>query len=323
MYRIEQYTASHYNLWNDFIQRSKNGTFLFHRDFMEYHSDRFRDFSLLIFEGEKLVAVMPANRVGEVIHSHQGLTYGGLVFTEKVKLTEVIGLFGEVLHFLHDKGFTKLFIKEIPSIYHIYPADEFSYALFLADASLIRRDSLCVIDNQNKLPYTKSKKESIRRGIKHNLQIIEEPDFELFWNEILIPNLNVKHKVNPVHSLDEIILLHKRFPENIRQFNVYHNDKIIAGTTVFVTDTVAHPQYISGNIDKNELGSLDYLYDHLISNVFPDVRYFDFGISNEEQGRKLNKGLIFWKESFGARTIVQDFYEVNTANYRLLNNVII
>ena len=98
---------------------------------------------------------------------------------------------------------------------------------------------------------------------------------------------------------------------------------IVAGTTVFVTDTVAHPQYISGNANKNELGSLDYLYGFLINTVFPDVHYFDFGISNEQQGLKLNQGLVFWKESFGARTVVQDFYEVDTKNYPLLNNVII
>lgn len=321
MYRVEQYTASYFGLWNDFIQRSKNGTFLFHRDFMEYHSDRFKDFSLLVFEGEMLVAVLPANRVGEELHSHQGLTYGGLVYTEKTKLTDVINIFKEVLQFLKERSFTSLFVKEIPLIYHKYPADEFSYALFLANASLIRRDSLCVIDNQNKLPYTKSKKESIRRGIKHNLQIVEEPHFELFWNEILIPNLNAKHNVRPVHTLEEITLLHKRFPKNIRHFNVYHNGKIVAGTTVFVAGAVAHPQYISGNVQKNELGSLDYIYDYLINTVFPKSRYFDFGISNEEQGRKLNQGLIFWKESFGARTVVQDFYEVNPANYTLLNNV--
>lgn len=323
MYRIEKYTASYYNLWNDFIQRSKNGTFLFHRDFMEYHSDRFNDFSLLVLEGEKLLAVLPAHISGNEVFSHYGLTYGGLVFTEKTKLTEVIAIFGEVLCYLHSNGIEKLSLKEIPSIYHKYPAGEFAYALFLVNALLSRRDSLSVIDNNAKLSFTKDRKQSIRRGEKHGLKIVEEPRFELFWNEILIPNLAGKHNIKPVHSLEEIMLLHKRFPQNIRHFNVYHNDTIVAGTTVFVTDTVAHPQYISGNTDKNELGSLDYLYDYLINTVFPCIRYFDFGISNEQQGRKLNHGLVFWKESFGARTFVQDFYVVNTANYHLLNDVII
>jgi hypothetical protein len=75
--------------------------------------------------------------------------------------------------------------------------------------------------------------------------------------------------------------------------------------------------------NKNELGSLDFLYHHLITSVFKEKRFFDFGISNEEQGEKLNEGLVFWKESFGASTIVHDFYEVETSNYGLLDMVLI
>ena len=148
-------------------------------------------------------------------------------------------------------------------------------------------------------------------------------NFDLFWKEILIPNLDKKHQVKPVHSVEEIQLLQKRFPSNIRHFNVYDVNKIVAGTTVFITENVAHPQYISGNSDKNELGSLDYLYHHLITEVFVDKNYFDFGISNEEQGKKINEGLLFWKESFGAKTVVQHFHEVETSNYYLLDNVLL
>jgi len=118
-------------------------------------------------------------------------------------------------------------------------------------------------------------------------------------------------------------LLHGRFPENIRHFNVYDGARLVAGTTVFVSDRVAHPQYVSGQEEKNALGSLDYLYYHLITEVFTDIHFFDFGISNEDNGRKLNGGLAFWKESFGAGTVVQDFYAVDTANYIHLENVLI
>jgi lipid II:glycine glycyltransferase (peptidoglycan interpeptide bridge formation enzyme) len=112
------------------------------------------------------------------------------------------------------------------------------------------------------------------------------------------------------------------FPENIRQFNVYQNGVIVAGTTIFEASTVAHCQYISGKEDKNELGGLDLLFQHLISDVFKNRQFFDFGISNENQGRKLNNGLSYWKESFGASTIVHDFYEVESANFNLLDNVL-
>ena len=147
--------------------------------------------------------------------------------------------------------------------------------------------------------------------------------FSLIFCEILIPNLAQKHQAKPVHSLEEITRLKALFPEKIRQFNVYENDIIVAGTTIFESSTVAHSQYISGKEYKNELGGLDLLFYHLISEVFKNKRYFDFGISNENQGRNLNDGLSYWKESFGANIIVHDFYEVETSNYNVLNTVLI
>ena len=52
-----------------------------------------------------------------------------------------------------------------------------------------------------------------------------------------------------------------------------------------------------------------------------DKTYFDFGISNEAGGLKLNKGLSYWKECFGAHTYVHRFYEIETANHILLDTV--
>lgn len=322
-YTIKQYEPKDYALWNAFISTAKNATFLFHRDFMEYHQDRFQDFSLLIFDGEKLVSVLPANKVDDKIISHQGLTYGGFVLSEKIKLEQFLEIFQAVLQFLNAKQIMKFDLKLIPSIYNTYFSEEIKYALFLAEAKLTRRDCLSVIDLTKPFSFSKDRKQCVRRGEKNNLIIKEELNFELFWNTILIPNLEQKHQVKPVHSLEEIIKLQQKFPNNIRHFNVYKEAELVAGTTVFVTDNVAHPQYISGNEHKNELGSLDFLYGHLITEVFKDKAFFDFGISNENQGRKLNSGLQFWKESFGTKTIVQDFYEVNTSNFYLLENVML
>ena len=54
-YLVRQYESKDYQDWNAFIGKAKNATFLFNRDFMEYHKERFDDFSLLIFVDEKLV----------------------------------------------------------------------------------------------------------------------------------------------------------------------------------------------------------------------------------------------------------------------------
>jgi len=322
-YTIRIYQENDYENWNAFIGQAKNATFLFHRDFMEYHSDRFQDYSLIILDSEKWVAVLPANEVGNEVFSHQGLTYGGLIYNEKLKLAAVIEVFKSVLSFLNVNTIEKLQVKLMPSIYHQKPAEELNYALFLAEAQLIRRDSLAVIDLLQQNNLSKLRKRSIQKGISNDFMIKEVDDFEDFWNEILIPNLAQKHQAKPVHSLEEIMKLKALFPKNIRQFNVYENGIIVAGTTIFESQNVVHCQYISGKEDKNELGGLDLLFQQLISETFKNKRFFDFGISNENQGRKLNNGLSYWKESFGASTIVQDFYEVETSNYGLLDTVLL
>lgn len=321
-YEVKLYQKNDFEDWNAFIGKAKNATFLFHRDFMEYHKDKFDDYSLIVLDEKKWVAVLPANVVENEVFSHQGLTYGGLIYNEKIKLALVIEIFKDILSFLNENNIEKLCLKTIPAIYHQKPAEEINYALFLTKAQLSRRDSLAVIDFSKEISIANGRKEGIIKGKKNELEVKEVEDFQDFWNEILIPNLARKHQVKPVHSLEEITKLKALFPNNIRQFNVYENGIIVAGTTIFESDNVAHSQYISGKEDKNELGGLDFLHYYLITNIFAKKRFFDFGISNENQGRKLNNGLSYWKESFGASTIVQDFYEVETSNYSLLDNVL-
>lgn len=322
-YTVKKYDQTDYKTWNDFIGQAKNATFLFHRDFMEYHQDRFEDFSLLVFENQKLKAVLPGNKQENSIHSHQGLTYGGLIYGENTKLASVIEIFKAVLFFLYENEFEKLYFKTIPSIYHLKPAEEILYSLFLSKAKLVRRDSLSVIDLSQEKNISKIRKRGFQKAISNQLVIKEENDFESFWNAILIPNLDQKHQAKPVHTIVEMNQLKALFPNNIHQFNVYSDNKIVAGTTIFETETVAHCQYISKNEKHDNLGSLDYLFQYFIQERFAGKKFFDFGISNENQGKNLNEGLSYWKESFGAGTIIHDFYEVETANYSILETVFI
>lgn len=322
-FKIIKYQPEHKPQWDDFVSRSKNATFLFQRDFMDYHSDRFEDFSLMIFNNDTLQSIVPANRNKTTLFSHQGLTYGGVVLSRKLKLENSIVVFEKLLEFLHKNAIKNFEIKTLPNIYCEAPSEELKYFLFLADAQLIRRDVLSVVDLKKPFKISSGRMEGVKRGIKSQLEVKEVQIFDDFWNEILIPTLSEKHAAKPVHSLDEICLLHKKFPKNIRQFNVYHNKKLVAGTTIFESKNVVHSQYIAAGNDKNILGSLDFLHHFLITKVFHQKNYFDFGISNENKGRNLNRGLSFWKEGFGAGSITQDFYSVATKNYTKLQHVLI
>lgn len=309
-------------MWNNFVAQAKNATFLFHRDFMEYHSDRFQDFSLLIFdEKDNLKAIVPGNIYENKVHSHQGLTYGGIVIYSTLKLEKFISIYSEILHFLNENKIETIHFKLIPTIYCSQPSEEINYALFLSEAKLTRRDALVTIDLQSQFKIDSNRVEGVKRAEKLGLEIKKVSDFSDFWNTVLIPNLEAKHEAKPVHTLAEIQTLQEKFPNNIVQYNVYDNNEIIAGTTLFIDKKTVHVQYISAIGDKNQHGALDFLFHYLITKVFADYSYFDFGISNENQGKNINKGLQYWKETFGARTFTQDFYEVETQNFVKLNQV--
>ena len=286
---------------------------------MEYHKDRFKDASLLIYKDNKLFALLPGNREGSVFYSHQGLTYGGLVYLPWSKLEDLANAIKVVLCYLNTNGVNELMIKELPDIYKPVKDDSISYLYFMLKGTVYRKDVLSVVSKE-KMKLSGSRKEGVKRAEKKGLELVETDDFSKFWNTLLIPNLKSKYNKRPVHSLEEITYLKQSFDKNIRQFNVYHDNKLVAGATIFETEHVAHVQYISGNSDKNDLGSIDFLHAKLITDIFGSKEYFDFGMSHTESGQ-INKGLHFWKEGFGSLPVVQDFWSIKTANYKLLDEL--
>lgn len=307
---IKKYSPEDKTNWNQFVGQSKNGTFLFHRDFMEYHSDRFTDNSLLFYQKSKLVALIPANKHGEILYSHQGLTYGGLILDSEISTQAVLLLFDTLKKHLIDQGFRKLIYKTVPHIYHKQPAEEDLYALFRNEARLTGRSISSCITNPASVNYSELRKRGIKKAIANNLSINETSDYSAFW-QILDQNLLSKYNVKPVHSLEEISFLNQRFPDNIRLFEVLKKDKtVLGGCVIFEMPQIAHVQYISANEEGREIGALDYLFDQLLTKVFVNKLYFDFGISTEKNGTILNEGLISQKEGFGAKGIVYDMYEL-------------
>ena len=323
MISLKIYNDSYKPEWDNFIDISKNSTFLFKRDFMDYHSDKFKDNSLLIYKNSKLVALFPLNINDGKVYSHQGLTYGGIIVNHDIKFIKYLELFTEVLNYLYEISIDKLFIKQIPVIYNSNFNGELDYLSFISAGAIYRRDIISVIDMQNDFKVSKDRIQGYKRGLKNNLEIREVDNFADFWNSLLIPTLSKKYSVKPIHNLDEIKQLKDSFKENIKQFNVYHNDKIVAGTTIFQTKNVIHVQYIGSTSEKNSLGSLDFLFFKLIMEIYVNHRYFDFGNSHENEGMKINQGLNYWKEGFGARSLTQDYYEIETSNFKKLKNTLI
>ena len=322
--KVKKYLPEYKLKWDNFIDSAKNSTFLFKRDFMEYHKQRFVDYSLMVFEKDEIVALLPANLEDELtLISHAGLTYGGLVINGDIKLNSYLSIFNELLLFLKENNISILKYKAIPIFYTNLPAQEEEYVMFLLKANIYRVDTALTIKNSNILNYQNRRLRSVKKSDKFEFIIKEDNNFKIFWKDLLAPNLKKKYNKEPVHSITEIENLASKFPNNIHQFNIFKNDKIVAGVTIFETVTTAHFQYIASNDLGRKTGALDKLTDYLIAEIFNHKKYIDFGISNENEGTNINHGLLDWKEGFGGRTYVQKFYKIKTSNYGLLKDVII
>ncbi|MCR5131993.1 MAG: GNAT family N-acetyltransferase [Prevotella sp.] len=309
MIEIRRYTHLQTEEWNRFIAQSKNGTFLFDRDYMDYHSDRFSDYSLMVYRNGKLHALLPANVEGNTLYSHQGLTYGGLITDKSATVTHVLEIFQILNHHLREEGIERVVYKPTPWIYHQLLAEEDLYALFtVCKARLTAREVSSAILREQRLPFTESRRSGIRKAQAAGITIEESADIKQFWN-ILNENLYRTHGVHPVHSLEELTLLCNRFPDHIHLFAAQQEGQMLGGTLIYDTGQVVHTQYISASPEGKNLGVLDMLFDYIINDKYAHAHCIDFGKSTTDGGTCLNQNLIFQKEGFGGRAVCYDTYE--------------
>lgn len=321
------YDASFRDEWNAFVATSRQGTFLFDRRFMDYHSDRFRDASLLVRDERKgsLVALLPANvaRANEhCIQSHGGLTYGGLLTHTSASAVMVGEALEACMSLYRQQSYRTLTYKPVPHIYHTCPAEEDLYWLHRLDARLTHRSVSSAIRLADAPPFSELRRRKVHKAERSGELTLSAADAWLpaYW-DVLTQVLTSRHATRPVHTLEEITRLARSFPRNIRLLVALKGGRedgdtphVVAGCLLFVMPRVVHVQYIAASDEGRDVGALDWIFNHLVADVphqWPSVAYLDFGISTEQGGRVLNEGLIFQKEGFGARGICYDEYELS------------
>lgn len=311
--KVFRYTSDDKFRWDAYCRTSKNSVFFYERDFMDYHSDRFLDHSLMFYEGEKLTAVLPANEQGSDLVSHGGLTYGGLLLTDRSRTVGVGELFEALLCYCKAAGITVLRYKCVPAIYHKYPSEEDLYWLFRNGFALARRDISTTIRIGVQRHLAKGRKWALSRAKQSELYITESSELIESVIKVATQNLEAKYGGRLTHSTGEMEILAERFPENIRTFGVYRGSEFLGGSIVFLSGKVAHTQYIAFTDEGRNGFGFDALMLKWMDETFSGMQYLDFGISTEQDGHWLNEGLIEFKESFGGRGTVCDTYEYRFA----------
>lgn len=312
---VIKYSSEKKNQWDEFIRNSKNGLFMFCRDYMEYHSDRFIDNSLMFYENEKLISVFPASVENNVLLSHGGLTFGGFVTDCSMKQHHMNDLFANLLDYSRHHGIQEIVYKQIPHIYSKLPAEEDLYSLFCINASIKKIEAATVIDLKNMPKLPKGRKAQISRARREGVVFEESNEFEKF---IDLENavLGEYHNATAVHTGKELDLLHSRFPEQIKLYVGKHEEEIVAGCVLFVYEHLVHTQYLAANDWARENGALDLVIFNLIEKFKDNKKWFDFGKSTEDDGKILNEGLISQKEGFGGRTFVYQTWKISLSNYK-------
>lgn len=308
MFTLSAYTPADAERWDALVARSRNGSFLHQRGYMDYHADRFDDASLLVERNGEPLAAFPANAEYGQVTSHGGLTYAGLITTRAMRAEWALEVFERIGDHYRAQGVRRIVYKAVPHVFHAYPADEDLYALHRLGARLKRRDVSSVIALREPFHFAEGRRRAINKARKSALQIRTTTDLAAFHG-LLSEVLRSRHGAVPTHSLAELNLLQRRFPQQIVLHEAHAGDELLAGALVYDFGRVVHTQYLAASEAGRDANALNLLLAELIEHVYADRHYFSFGISTEREGRVLNGGLVTQKEHFGARAVVHDFYE--------------
>lgn len=307
---ISRYSPDKKKVWDAFVSESQNATFLHYRSFMDYHSDRFCDHSLIVLYRGVPVGLFPANEVREIVYSHQGLTYGGLLLGRKHGAQKIIDIFVRIKEYYSSHAKKVIYYKSIPHIYHLSPSEEDLYAMFRVGAHLCGRSPSATIRLSSFILPGK-KNNGKKRGIENGLSLVGVTDPGTVIN-LVAENLAIKYGIKPVHSEDELRLLRASFPKNIEIFHLIDSfSNIVGGAIIFKTHCVAHAQYLTVTPRAKQIRGMDVMIGCLIDHYKNESIYFDFGISSENNGKYLNQKLMSQKEEFGASVICYDQYQID------------
>ena len=298
--------------WDEAVRQSRNGTFLLERGYMDYHSDRFSDWSLVARRAGRIAGLLPACRRDDTLYSHQGLTYGSWIVPfrhfDATVMTEIVD---SSIDFMRSHGIGTLIYKPIPYIYHSYPADDDIYALWRRGARLKECNISTTIALDNPIPLDRGNKSGLKTAQRAGVEVAESADLATYWH-ILEGVLKERHSTQPVHTLSEITLLQSRFPKQIRLFAATKGGRMVGGTLAYMCGPVAHCQYIAADAEGRELHALTAVFQHVAQVAKAEgCRYLDFGISNEDHGRYLNAGLVQQKARLGGRGVAYNTFQLD------------
>jgi len=313
---LKEYSPELFAQWQEFIEKSNNGT-IFHRlDFLGYHGGKFKENEnhLLWYKKGQLYAIMPLGifKEGEKVFAKSpfGASWGGLVHGGKFKLKYAIEIVDSLINYLKNKGVNEIIIAPTPSIYFKKYSNYFEFALYEAGFRVINREITSVIE----LPKTKEEvwqcpdspcRTQIRRGLNNFSKIFNGKAREFY--QILLQD-KARHEAVATHDLDDLQYLEQLLPQDIWFDIAVDKEENQAGICYFSGNKECVLSFYLSQEDKalGENGLSALILRGLESAVEKGYKYYDFGTNNKEN----LISLVEFKESFGGIGISRDTYKL-------------
>ena len=299
--------------WEDFINKSINGTIFQSQTFLTYHINKtFRNHSLMFYKKNNLIGVFSASENGaDELFSHPGASFGGIV-TQEISLSNLLEIIDLIESYAKENNFCSITMIPTPSVYHNNLDESLLYALLWKNYTIKEQYYSSVIPLENNVEkHLALINRNKSRSKDYYSNIIELNRLTVEWNNDFnkfYPILEKNKKMynsKPTHSLEEIYRLNDIMPDKIKLMLIKKNNKVIGGNMIFIAnESVAIIFY----------NMIDYDYVNLQISVIQVIesikwayknnfKFLDFGVSHEsEQVNPLAPkiSLIKFKEEFGA-----------------------
>jgi hypothetical protein len=319
-YSIERFQSQHSEKWDRFVWQANNGTIFHTRKFLGYHPpDRFEEHSLIVLKKTKWIALLPVVVIEEkdkrILFSHRGASYGGFVHKHTVGVSDAFRIVEATLEYAKGQNFDGIDVTLPPQCYLYRPSDYIEFAMIQLGFHYRKREISSVIPldfaaDQILSTFSESSRRAVRRAQKLNVVVRKSEDYQTFY-KILKKNLQLRHNVHPTHTLDELLLLKKMYPERIQLYAAFHDQTMVAGVVLFLCNPhVVLAFYISHDDDLQKYRGVNLLFhDIILWGIKKKVNFLDFGIFTVNEDP--NWGLAKFKESFGAQGIFRNSLRIH------------
>ncbi len=313
------YTEQWKDKWDSFVKTSRSGTIFHTRQFFAYHpSDRFKDASILFLDGEKIVGLLPAAEKDNVLVSHPGASYGGLVTAMDTSVTDTGAMLSALVAYAKEKKFAGISLLRLPpaSLHKMYAEDQ-QYWAYQLGFQLTR----CEMDGAIDLTGLKAEtildsltgkcRNMVRQAERAGIEVRLSNDFDAFW-PILEGVLTGRHGTKPTHNVTEIKKLHELLPEGFRVLGAYQGKTMVGGIVLItIHDKALYTLYMAQEYAVQKDHPMHLLLVEAIKLALKEKkRVLHLGVSTEDGGKKVNEGLFFFKESFGCRPVRRETWEI-------------